>query len=91
MAGRRRDFRAALALDRGWLGVGDAIGAAGLVPVAAVVCVVMAVFLEELMSRGVWGLSGLGLGDMAGSGLDGRFAGGLQLEHQQADFVVGLA
>ena len=84
-------MRAALVLDRGWLGVGDAIGAAGLVPVAAVVCVVMGMLLEELKSRGVWGLSGLGLGGMAGSGLDCRFTGGLQLEHQQADFVIGLA
>ncbi len=89
MGGRRRDLSAALALDRGWLGGADAVGAAGVVAVDAVVCVVMGVFLMEVKSRGVWVV--LGLGDIADSGLDGRFAGGLQLEHQQADFVIGFA
>ena len=87
-------MRSALALFRAWLGGADAVGAAGVVAVAAVAAVVvvfMGMLLEELKSRGVWGLSGLGLGDKAGSGLGGRFTGGLQLEHQQADFVIGLA
>ena len=72
MAGRRRDLRAALAEERGWLVGVDVVGAAEVVVVAAVVAVVvlvMAMLLEELKSRGVWGLSGRGLGDMAGSGL----------------------
>ena len=62
----------------------DVVGAV----VVAVVAVVMGRLLEVLKSRGVWAL--LSLGDMADSGLDGRFAGGLQLEHQLADFVIGL-
>jgi hypothetical protein len=62
---------AALALDRGWLGGADVVGAAGVVAVAAVaavvVVVIMGMLLEELKSRGLWGLLGLGLVLVGGS------------------------
>ena len=70
MGGRRRDLRAALAVERGWVGGADAVGIAGFVEVAAVatvVVVVMGMFLEELKSRGVWGLLVLGLVWVGGS------------------------
>jgi hypothetical protein len=57
----------ALALDRGWLGSADAVGAVGVDVVAAVVVVVMGMLLEELKSRGVWGLPVLGLVWVGGS------------------------
>jgi len=69
----------------------DAVGVVVAAAGAAVVESVMGMLLGVLKSRGVWGLLDLSLGDMAGSGLDGRFAGGLQLDHQRADFVIGLA